>query len=566
MNEIKKYGGYAAVLIVGLLLGYVFFSGGSADEMHAHSNATEQVYSCSMHPKVQQNETGSCPICGMDLVVSNSGGITLDENQFQMTENALALANIETTTVGVGNMNGNTLKLSGKITANEKTNAVQTSIFDGRIEKLNVNYVGQYIKKGKQLGTMYSPELYSAQDKLLTSASYKDSHEKLFAAARNTLGVWKLTDAQINEILSTKKPIMNFPITATVNGTVTEVIGAEGNWYKQGDPLFKVSNLYTVWAVFDAYENQLPLLKVGQEIAISSNTFSGKSHKAKIDFIDPILDNDKRTVSLRATLINKEGVLKPGMFIEGSVQAEKANQVMTVPKSAVLWTGKRSLVYLKPDPSEPIFEMTEVTLGNAMGDSYVIVEGLAPGDEVVTNGTFTVDAAAQLQGKKSMMGFNGMEGMLIGDSKMNMEGDPDLKEKFMYILMIYDEMKNALVGSNATKANSDGRQLVSELAQLEGLMLDGMLTSRINALEKFSKKIAATDDLKKQREAFKPLSEAVIAIASSFNDLDQPIYVQHCPMADNNKGADWLSFQDKVQNPYYGDAMLTCGSVTKTLQ
>ncbi len=564
MKKINKYGGYLAMLIAGLLLGYVFFDGNGTDAVHNHEVSVD-TYTCAMHPQVQQGEMGSCPICGMDLVSINSSEKDLGPNQFQMTKNALALANIETTTIGIGNLDGNTLKLSGKITSNEQTNAVQTCIFDGRIEKLNVNYVGQYIKKGMQLGTMYSPDLYSAQDKLLTSASYKETHEKLFAAARNTLGVWKLTDAQIKEILRTGKPIMNFPITATVNGTVTEVMGAEGNWYKQGDALFKVSNLYTVWAVFDAYENQLPMLKVGQEVSISSNAFNGKTYKTKIAFIDPILDANRRTVSLRATLINKEGLLKPGMFIEGSIEANTADQVLTVPKSAVLWTGKRSLVYVKPDPNQPIFEMTEVTLGNALGNSYVILDGLAPGDELVTNGTFTIDAAAQLHGKKSMMAPK-TEGIPLGDENVKIGLNHNLKEDFTMILMLYDEMKNALVKSNGAKASSDGKKLVSELAKLKGAILDEATAFNIAEIKRNAKKITTTSDVKKQRVAFKPLSESMIVIAGSFSDLDQPIYVQHCPMADNNKGANWLSFQDKVQNPYFGDAMLTCGSVTRTIQ
>jgi len=295
---------------------------------------------------------------------------------------------------------------------------------------------------------MYSPDLYSAQDKLLTSASYKETHEKLFDAARNTLGVWKLTDAQIKEILKTGKPILNFPIVATVNGTVTEVLGAEGNWYAQGDPLFKVSNLYSVWAVFDAYENQLPMLAVGQDVHISSSAFNGRTYKAKIAFIDPVLHAEKRTVSVRATLINKEGLLKPGMFIEGSIETDNANQVLTVPKSAVLWTGKRSLVYVKPDPEQATFEMTEVTLGNALGNSYIILDGLTAGDEVVTNGTFTVDAAAQLQGKKSMMAPEVGE-IPLRDNKDQAHGSVSMKENFTLLFMFYDQMKSETRRFNA---------------------------------------------------------------------------------------------------------------------
>lgn len=565
MNELKKYGAYVAVLLAGLLLGYVFFSENKSDKQVHETTKHTHVYTCSMHPQVQMDEMGNCPICGMDLVVSNATDGGLDAGQFQMTENAVALANIEITKIGMGNMEGNTLSLSGKITANEKTNSVQTTDFDGRIEKLNINSVGQYIKKGRQLGSIYSPDLYAAQDQLLTSVSYKDTHEKLFAAARNSSGLWKLTDAQINEVITSKKPISRFPITATVNGTVTEVIAAEGNFYKEGDALFKVSNLYTVWAVFDAYENQLSLLKVGQDVNISSNAFKGKTFTAQIAFIDPILDANKRTVSLRATLINKEGLLKPGMFIEGKIEIDRADQVLTVPKSAVLWTGKRSIVYVKPDPSRSVFEMTEVGLGEVIGNSYSVLDGLSPGDEVVTNGTFTVDAAAQLKGKKSMMTKND-KGSPLDDGAMKIEGNADLKDNFSMVILLYDELKNALVASNAAKANSDAKQLVLALNKLDNALYDAATMGHITELKKQGEAMATRQDIKDLRASFKSFSEHMIAIASSFSDLDQPIYVQHCPMADKNKGANWLSFQREIKNPYFGEAMLNCGSVIETIQ
>lgn len=565
MNEVKKYGAYLGVLLAGIFLGYLVFGGNKGDDqLHQKSVASEQ-YTCAMHPQVHMDAKGTCPKCGMDLVLTNALDESLVEGQFRMTENAMALANIETTEIGIGQLDGNTLRLSGKISTNEKTNAIQTTDFEGRIEQLNINSVGQYIKKGSALGTIYSPELYSAQDQLLTSVSYKETHEKLFAAARNNSGLWKLTDAQIEQVIRTKKPISRFPITATVNGTVTEVMAAQGSYYKEGDPLYKVSNLYTVWAVFDAYENQLPLLKTGQEIRITSSSFKGETLNAKIAFIDPVVDPDSRTVSLRATLINKNGLLKPGMFVEGSFETATTDQILTVPRSAVLWTGKRSVVYVKPDPDESVFQMKEVTLGNALGDSYSVLKGLVSGDLVVTNGAFTVDAAAQLQGKKSMMNQKG-QGTPLNDGSMNMIGDVDLKENFTLFLMLYDELKNALVASNGVKANSDAKKLITELNKFDGLMLKADTKNQIDALKNSANRMSATQDIKELRNAFKPFSEGIITMAGSFSDLDQPIYVQHCPMADNNKGGNWLSFQEEIRNPYFGNAMLTCGSVTKTIQ
>ncbi len=564
MELFKKYGGYIVVLIGGLLVGYLSAGGAEATEDHQHDMANEKTeqYSCAMHPQIQQAEMGKCPLCGMDLTIAsiNSGAGT---NQFQMTETAMALANIETTEIGVGDLEGNTLILSGKIGSNEQTDAVQTSIFDGRIEDLQINYVGQYIKKGNKIGMIYAPEMYTAQDQLLTSASYKETHKKLFDQARNASGLWRMTDAQINQVLKTGKPISNFPIIADVSGTVTEVLASEGNFYKQGDPLFKVSNLYTVWAVFDAYENQLPLLKTGQEIRIGSDTFNGKEYKAKIAFIDPVLDAANRTVAVRATLKNKEGLLKPGMFIKGAVAVDLSGQLLTVPKSAVLWTGKRSLVYVKPDPTKAVFEMTEVTLGNVIGDSYAVLNGLSPGDEVVVNGTFTVDAAAQLQGKKSMMALTNNV-PISPDGGMNFKGD--FKMKFTAALHKYSALKDALVASKPMEVSVQAKQMFQAISEIDAGLLEEAIGSHLKEMKQHIDQISGSASLEEQRKAFKPLSENMVAIATVFSDLDQPIYVQYCPMADTNKGASWISFQNEIRNPYFGDAMLTCGSITKTIQ
>ena len=567
---IKKYGTYLAVLAIGLVLGYFIFGNSDGDtEEHAHEVVSENtvMWTCSMHPQIMLPEKGDCPLCGMDLIPSETGS-SLMANQFKMSEEALALANIETITVGTGDLQNNKLTLSGKITANEKTNGIQTTVFDGRIEKLNVNYVGQYVKKGQQLGYIYSPELYLAQDKLLTSASYKDSHQKLYDAARNTLGLWKLTDEQIDEVLRTKKPMMKFPIYSDVSGTVTEVFATEGNWYKVGDPLYKVSNLYTVWAVFDAYENQLTALQQGQNITIVSNAFNDEL-QAKISFIEPVLNDALRTVSVRVTLNNKDQLLKPGMFVQGQVEVADTGQVLTVPKSAVLWTGKRSLVYVKPDPDLPVFEMAEVTLGNAIGNSYVILSGLSNGDEVVANGTFTVDAAAQLQGKKSMMSskrpVKNEEVMMDGHTNaMHFKGD--FKNKFTKAIHAYIDLKDALVATDANKSAERAKVLLSRLNEIDHTMLEEAVQIPFEKIKEKVMHISETTDIKLQRQHFKPLSEGMVAIASNFSDLDQPIYVQFCPMADGNKGGNWLSFQDQVRNPYFGDMMLTCGSVTKTIQ
>jgi len=404
----KKYIIYIGILIIGLLLGWLLFGGASNIETtHNHQAVTEknQKWTCAMHPQIMQPEPGDCPICGMDLIRTENGADGLAADQFKLTKNAIALANIQTSFVGINKVADNTIKLSGKIVENEEANAVQVSYFSGRIERLNVNFTGEKVRKGQLLATIYSPELYAAQQELITVASLKKTQPILYKAVRNKLKLWKLSESQINQIETSGKVKENFPVYATVSGTVSDKLVTQGDYIKQGQPLLKIANLNTVWASFDVYENQIDLFKKGQEVMVTTNAYANKEFKGNVDFIDPIINNRTRTIKLRTVLNNKEDLFKPGMFVEGKIEGTTSNKeiILSIPSSAILWTGKRSVVYLKAYLNETIFELREITIGSKIGDNYQVLAGLNNGDEIVTNGAFTVDAAAQLQGKKSMM-------------------------------------------------------------------------------------------------------------------------------------------------------------------
>ena len=414
-------------VVVGLLAGYLIFGNSSVERItddHDHSQDKEsgEMWTCSMHPQIMQKEPGDCPICGMDLIPAELGEEGLAIGQFKMTKNAMALANIGTTMVSSAGSGDNTLKLSGKIAENEKAVGTQASYFDGRIEKLFVNFEGEEVRNGQLLATIYAPELVSAQQELITASSLKATQPSLYKAVRNKLKLWKLSEKQIEQIESSGKVQENFPIYANVSGTVSIIMVEAGDYIKKGAPLFKIANLNTVWAVFDAYENQIPLLKEGQSISMVTKSYPDKKFKAKISFIDPVLNASTRTIEVRAVLENPKGQLKPGMFVVGSLAltSNKEEDTMVIPESAVLWTGERSVVYIKTSLEDPTFEMREIMIGDAISGGYIVLSGLENGDEIVTNGTFTVDAAAQLKGKKSMMnegggktltGHEGHEGM-----------------------------------------------------------------------------------------------------------------------------------------------------------
>ena len=392
----KKYIIYIGILVIGLLLGWLLFGGSSHNEVeHNHYTVTEtnQLWTCSMHPQIMKPEPGDCPICGMDLIPADAGADGLSADQFKLTENAIALANIQTSIVGQGTENDNAIKLSGKIVENEEANAIQVSYFSGRIERLNVSFTGEEVRKGQLLATIYSPELFAAQQELITAASLKESQPALYKAVRNKLKLWKLSESQINQIETSGKVRENFPVYATVSGTVSEKLVEQGASIKQGQPLLKIANLNSVWANFDVYENQIDLFKKGQEVLITTNAYPSKAFKAKVDFIDPVLDIRTRTVKLITVLNNKDKVFKPGMFVEGEIKALSTNkqQVLSIPSTAILWTGERSVVYVKTNPNEPVFEMREVVLGNKKADNYEVIEGLMMDDEIVTNGTFGID-------------------------------------------------------------------------------------------------------------------------------------------------------------------------------
>lgn len=574
----KKYVIYTGILIVGLLLGWLLFGNSSNNETeHDHSEmaAEGQMWTCSMHPQIMQPEAGDCPICGMDLIPAEAGADGLSPNEFKLTANAMALADIQTSVVGSSTIEGSTIKLSGKIHENEDANVVQASYFSGRIERLNISSVGEEVKKGQLLATIYSPELFAAQQELITALSLKESQPELYKAVRNKLKLWKISDTQIDEIETTGKVIQNFPVYATVSGTVSEKLVNEGDYVKQGQALLKITNLNTVWAIFDVYENQIELFKKGQNITVTTNAYPTKEFKRKVDFIDPMMNQQTRTVDLRVILNNRNGEFKTGMFVEGIIEnaLSQSEQKLIIPSSAVLWTGERSVVYLKTNPNEPVFEMREVTLGKQLGEQYEVVDGLKGGDEIVTNGAFTVDAAAQLQGKRSMMnkegdktttGHEGHLGHVEGSDDLKISFDTEVETAFTSIISSYLELKNAMVSSDTSLAVEKSNSFREELEEMSKNIKEKS-NGYWSILHKASKNINEGVDITGQRAEFQVISDNLIAMVSNFSKIEEPLYVQFCPMADNNNGAYWISDQEAIRNPYFGDAMLKCGSVKKTI-
>lgn len=421
-NIKENYKLVIGVLIAGLLLGWVFFhSSGEAVlnethieglEGHNHESENTITWTCSMHPQIKQDKPGQCPICAMDLIPLNtmqSEGDDVDPNEIVMTKSAAKLAEIQTLIVSKGTPK-KSLHLQGKVLADERNIAVLTARFGGRIEKLFVNYTGQNVRKGEKLATIYSPDLVTAQKELLESISYKDSRPSIYQAAKGKLKLWDLTDKQIKGIEEKGEPLLYFEILSPISGTVTMRHVSIGDYIKEGMALFQVVDLTKLWVMFDAYESDLPWIKIGDNVDFTIQAVPGKTYSTQVTYIDPFINGKTRIAQVRAEIDNNEMILKPEMFTNGVIEskvAESSNSIL-IPKSSVLWTGKRAIVYVKvPDRESPTFLYREIVLGPEAGRFFVVSEGLNVGEEIATNGVFKIDAAAQLIGLPSMMNPEG---------------------------------------------------------------------------------------------------------------------------------------------------------------
>ncbi len=562
-------------IIIGLFFGWLFFAGTSNSATERTQNTEEKItehWTCSMHPQIDEPEPGQCPICGMDLIPKNTAGgddEAVGEDEILMTQSAIKLADIQTYSVKKG-IPEKKVYLLGKAQADERKIAELTARFSGRIEKLFVNFTGQNVKRGQKLATIYSPELVAAQKELMEAIAFKKSNPSFYTAARSKLKLWDLTDKQIDDIEKNGKPKLYFDILSPISGTVTMRHVALGDYVKEGDALFQVVDLTKIWVLFDAYESDLPWLKIGDEVNFVFQSLPGEKFKAKITFIDPFINPQTRVAKVRVELRNPNLKIKPEMFADGIVKSEISgkNSDILIPKTSVLWTGKRSVVYVKvPDRKNPSFKMRTIDLGPEAGNFYVVNSGLKEGEVIASNGVFKIDAAAQLAGVTSMMN-PGEE--IKDDNIYRLDTPKEFVTQINTLLNSYLKMKDNFFAADREKASAQAKDILKNLKEVNMELLKGdahMYWMKLaKTIKENAKVIAEATNIDTQRRAFKPLSETMIKVYKSFGLENEKVYVQFCPMFDDNKGAFWLSTQKQIQNPYYGDLMPTCGDTKDSIQ
>ena len=561
-------------LVIGLSLGYLLNEGSIKPEAQSedtHMHQKGESYTCSMHPQVNQPEPGSCPICGMALIPAETTTAATDESSVvALSDTAQALAQIQTVILGTSTDAQSTQLLSGTVEVNDDLKKLQTAQYDGRIERLLVASEGQNIRKGQVLAKVYSSTLLEAQQELLTAAKLKNQQPEWYEAVRNKLRYMKFSDTWIDQIEASEQPEPYFSVYAESAATVLKVNVKEGDYIMAGKPLFELADLSSVWVTFDAYEQQIDRFELGQPMRISVEALKAEEFDASVTFIDPVLNSRSRVTRVRAEIENKKELLKPGMFVKATIDVSSKNlkKVLMVPSSAVLWTGERSVVYVQPDPNTPNYQLRSVQIGRRSDDHYEVLSGLQLGDRVVVNGAFVIDASAQLRGLPSMMNTQGGQPMPASHDHGN---DHSISGSFSetenkliaQVLPLYLALKNALVASDVKTGSSLAKNAFVQLNTVTQTLKDKSpgIQVILNGFQQISK--AASIEL--QREAFIAFSEQFIGWASQGKSPEQTLYVQFCPMANNNQGAKWLSVEAEIRNPYYGNAMLTCGSVVEVL-
>jgi multidrug efflux pump subunit AcrA (membrane-fusion protein) len=289
--------------------------------------------------------------------------------------------------------------------------------FSGFVEKLYVDFTGQPVRRGQPLLEVYSPELVSAQEELLLAAGLDRSlgesvvpgvpagSPDLAAAARRRLRLWDISEAQIDEILRSGKVRRTLTLYAPVSGIVTEKNVLQGQAVQAGESLYTIADLSNVWVEAEIREQDAGSVREGSLATVELNAFPGRPLQGRVEYVYPTLQEQARTLKARIAIPNPDGRIKPGMYARVSFSTP-TRTALTVPTSAVLSTGARTLVFM--DMGGGKLMPMDVVIGRVAGDFSEILSGLEPGQRVVTSAQYLLDSESNLaEVMKSMIGMGG---------------------------------------------------------------------------------------------------------------------------------------------------------------
>jgi len=459
-----------AALLAGLgaaqRLGWISSGGGT---VHVTASASEGTrYICPMMCTPPQAEPGRCPVCAMELVPAAAGSGPTDSQSVELNPVARRLANIHTARVKSVPLQ-RTIRAVGKLSYDEGSLKTIAAHVDGRLDRLYADYTGVVVKKGDHLALLYSPRLYSAQVEFLLAKKSRDhsqsstlqrvvdSNQDIFQSARQRLIELGMTEQQIEELEESGKANSRMHLCAPISGTVIEKLGVEGQYVKEGQAIYHLADLSTVWLMLELFPEDAAAVRYGQKVDAEVNSLPGRTFSGRVAFLDPTVDPKKRTVGVRVVILNDDGLLRIGDYAKATIRAliavandrntgvydpelagkwigpkhphivassagkcpicgaelvpaadfgfldapSAACNVLVVPRDAVLMNGGHSVVYVETEPGR--FEIRHVTLGAGSDDQIAVLAGLQAGEEVATSGNFLIDSQMQLAGNPSLI-------------------------------------------------------------------------------------------------------------------------------------------------------------------
>jgi Cu(I)/Ag(I) efflux system membrane fusion protein len=392
-------------------------------------------WTCTMHPSVHAKDPGKCPICGMELLpVMKTGASAASPTQsgsMQGMENMPGMSGMKS-----GNTKAaehprefivpverqqqigvtyaivetkpllHTIRAIGRVMPETQRVWRVVSRTSAYVQELGVNAPGETVKRNQVLMKLYSPELLTTQRELIdllrtrdrssaNAHSAREDFQGLIESAERRLKLWNITDEQIAAIERTKQPQESLPILSQVDGVVQSLPVTQGANVAVGSPLVEVADLSVVWVWGEFYQDELPMLKVGQEINVTSSSYPGEKFGGQITLVDPFIDPAKRTGRVRADIQNPELKLKPDMYVDLLLEMDMGRSLV-VPVSAVMPTGERNVAFV--DKGEGKLEPRFLELGGKYGDVYAVKTGLSEGERVVASANFLIDAESKIQG------------------------------------------------------------------------------------------------------------------------------------------------------------------------
>jgi len=376
----------------------------------------KDLYYCPMHPQIQSDKPGTCPICNMDLVKKQGEETpmteTLPSGTVRINPDMQQLIGVEYGEVTEQPLS-KTILTVGRLAYDEtKITRIQTKI-EGWIEKTFVDFTGMLVKKGQPLISVYSPELFSAQQELiiarqtleaLAASEFKEiraNAESLYTSTKERLRLWNIPEGEIKQIEQRGAPIRALTFYSPIDGFVINRNAYPGQRIAPDTELYTIADLSTIWVLADVFEYEMARIQMGQTATMELSYFPGETFKGVISYIYPVLDNTSRTLKVRVQFPNPGFKLKPDMWANVTLKIDYGPQ-LSVPGSAVLDSGTEQIVFVAL--ADGYFEPRRIQLGAQVDNWHIVLSGLKRGEKIVTSGNFLIDSESKLKSALSGMG------------------------------------------------------------------------------------------------------------------------------------------------------------------